>query len=91
MLQLHVTFICQISGEINTDKENVDPTVVQKVVPEQQVSLLKDFYSIAFALRRKELGVQRVGQNVSVPDNDVAKLMHYLSCVCNAIDCSWKN
>lgn len=43
---------------------------------------------MAIVVGRNEVGVKRVGQVVSIPDHDVARLMYYLSCVCNAIDCN---
>ena len=34
-----------------------------------------------------EVGVRYTGVTVQVPDNDVARLMYYLNCVCTAINC----
>ncbi|CAF4968680.1 unnamed protein product [Rotaria sp. Silwood1] len=39
-------------------------------------------------LQRNEFGIKDIGQSVTVPDNDVAKLMYYLNCVCFSIDCN---
>jgi len=37
-------------------------------------------------LGKKEYGVKKTGVSVTVPDNPVAKLMYYLSCICNVIN-----
>ncbi|CAF3657437.1 unnamed protein product [Rotaria sp. Silwood1] len=39
-------------------------------------------------LQRNEFGIKNIGQSTTVPDNDVAKLMYYLNCVCFSIDCN---
>jgi hypothetical protein len=33
-----------------------------------------------------DLNFERIGKRASVPDNDIAKCMYYLKCVCTAID-----
>jgi hypothetical protein len=38
--------------------------------------------------QRNEIEFQRTGRVVTVPNNDVARLMYYLNCVCTAIDCN---
>jgi hypothetical protein len=43
---------------------------------------------MALAFRQNEFGVKRTGQSVTVADNDIAKLMYYLNCVCTTIDCN---
>lgn len=40
---------------------------------------------MAFAFENVRLHVKATGVSVSVPDNPKAKLMYYLSCVCNAL------
>jgi hypothetical protein len=42
---------------------------------------------MALVVGRNEIGVKRIGRVTTVPDNDVARLMYYLTCVCCAIDC----
>jgi len=37
--------------------------------------------------QKNEVELKRSGQTVTVPDNDVARLMYYLNCVCVAIQC----
>lgn len=32
--------------------------------------------------------IKQTGQRVQVPNNDVAKCMYYLSCVCNTVECN---
>ncbi|CAF2896074.1 unnamed protein product [Rotaria sp. Silwood2] len=39
-------------------------------------------------LQRNEIGIKDIGRSVTVPGNDVAKLMYYLNCVCFSIDCN---
>ena len=41
--------------------------------------------SMAF-IRRNQINVREKGFAVSVPDNDVARLMYYFHCVCSAIE-----
>lgn len=36
---------------------------------------------------KHEIGFEESGRSVTVPSNDVAKLMYYLHCVCTVIDC----
>jgi hypothetical protein len=36
--------------------------------------------------QRSNIGVREYGTTVSVPDNDVARCMYYLNCVCAVID-----
>jgi len=43
---------------------------------------------MALLFQRNEIGFERTGQVVTVPNNDVAHLMYYLNCVCVAIDCN---
>ncbi|CAF1556217.1 unnamed protein product [Rotaria sp. Silwood1] len=38
--------------------------------------------------QRNEFEVERTGIRVNVPNNDVARLMYYLNCVCIVIDCN---
>lgn len=38
-------------------------------------------------MRRNQFGFKDVGHAVNVPNNDVAKLMYYFSCVCSAVEC----
>src|SRR5690348_8131370 len=38
-------------------------------------------------LQINEIEIKRTGTKVTVPDNDVARLMYYLKCVCTTIDC----
>ncbi len=38
-------------------------------------------------IQRNQFGFKDVGHKVTVPNNDVAKLMYYFSCVCSAIEC----
>ena len=37
-------------------------------------------------LGKKEYGVKKTGVTCTVPNNHVAKLMYYLSCICNVIN-----
>jgi hypothetical protein len=43
---------------------------------------------MALAFGQHEIGVKRIGQPTTVADNDIAKLMYYLNCVCYTIDCN---
>jgi len=43
---------------------------------------------MALAFQRNEIDIERTGRSVTVPNNDVARLMYYLNCVCNTIDCN---
>jgi hypothetical protein len=43
---------------------------------------------MALAYNRQQIGVTRTTVSVTVPDNDIARLMYYLECVCTAIDCN---
>ena len=43
---------------------------------------------MAVFFQRNEIEFERTGQIVTVPNNDVARLMYYLNCVCVAIDCA---
>ena len=43
---------------------------------------------MAVALGKHELEVKRTGQSTTIADNDTAKLMYYLSCVCSTIECN---
>ena len=42
---------------------------------------------MALVAGRNEYGIKRIGRLTAVPDNDVARLMYYLCCVCTAIEC----
>jgi hypothetical protein len=37
--------------------------------------------------QQSNIGVRETGTTASVPDNDVARCMYYLKCVCSVIDC----
>ncbi|CAF1508059.1 unnamed protein product [Rotaria magnacalcarata] len=39
-------------------------------------------------LQSNQIGVKDIGRSVSIPENDVAKLMYYLNCVCFSVDCN---
>jgi len=41
--------------------------------------------------QRNEVEFERTTHSVTVPNNDVARLMYYLNCVCTAIDCNNDN
>ena len=43
---------------------------------------------MAALVRSNTIEIKRTGVQAEVPDNDVARLMYYLSCVCTAINCS---
>jgi len=43
---------------------------------------------MALAFGQHEIGVKRTTKSVTVADNDIAKLMYYLNCVCTTIDCN---
>lgn len=43
---------------------------------------------MALAFQRNEVSVEVTGQVTTVPNNDVARLMYYLNCVCTVIDCN---
>jgi hypothetical protein len=43
---------------------------------------------MAIVLGRNEIDIKRTGRVVTVADNDVARLMYYLNCVCTSIDCN---
>lgn len=38
-------------------------------------------------VQRNEVGIRHTGVTVQVPNNDVARLMYYLNCVCTAVEC----
>lgn len=38
--------------------------------------------------RTNNFEIEQTGQTTQVPNNDVAKCMYYLSCVCNTIECN---
>ena len=42
---------------------------------------------MAAFIQANEIELTRTSVKVFVPDNDVARLMYYLSCVCEAVDC----
>lgn len=39
-------------------------------------------------IRKNEIDVKEYGNEVTVEENDVAKLMYYLNCVCRTVNCS---
>jgi hypothetical protein len=41
--------------------------------------------------QRSNIGIREYGTTISVPDNDVARCMYYLNCVCAVIDCDDAN
>jgi hypothetical protein len=41
---------------------------------------------MALVVGRNEIGVKRIGHVMTIPDNDIARLMYYLAYVCCAID-----
>ncbi|CAF1241485.1 unnamed protein product [Adineta ricciae] len=43
---------------------------------------------MAVVLHRNEFSLEVDSVSVTVPSNDVARLMYYLNCVCTAIDCN---
>ncbi|CAF1416964.1 unnamed protein product [Adineta ricciae] len=43
---------------------------------------------MAVVLHRNEFSLEENSVSVTVPNNDVARLMYYLNCVCTAIDCN---
>lgn len=43
---------------------------------------------MAVALGKREIEVKRTGQSTTVADNDTARLMYYLNCVCTTIECN---
>jgi hypothetical protein len=43
---------------------------------------------MALAFQRDEISVECTGTVTTVPNNDVARLMYYLNCVCTVIDCN---
>jgi len=43
---------------------------------------------MAAFLQQTEFEIERTGVTASVPNNDVARLMYYMKCVCTAIDCN---
>jgi hypothetical protein len=43
---------------------------------------------MAAFIQTNEIGFKRTSVKVTVPDNDIARLMYYLNCVCTAIDCN---
>jgi hypothetical protein len=42
---------------------------------------------MAVVLQRNEVGIEATGQVTTVPNNDVARLMYYLKCICDAVEC----
>ncbi len=42
---------------------------------------------MALYMRTNNISAERTGVLVSVPNNDVARLMYYMQCVCTAINC----
>ncbi|CAF0998959.1 unnamed protein product [Adineta ricciae] len=38
--------------------------------------------------QKNDYGIRETGVTASVPDNDVARCMYYLKCVCSVIECS---
>lgn len=43
---------------------------------------------MALSFGRQEIGIKKTGESTTVPDNDIARLMYYLKCVCTTIDCN---
>jgi hypothetical protein len=43
---------------------------------------------MAAFLQQTDFEIERTGVTASVPNNDVARLMYYMKCVCTAIDCN---
>ena len=43
---------------------------------------------MALVFQRNEIEIERIGKAVTIPNNDVARLMYYLHCVCTSIDCN---
>jgi hypothetical protein len=43
---------------------------------------------MAAYLQSNEIEIERTGVSVNVANNDVARLMYYLNCVCTSIDCN---
>jgi hypothetical protein len=43
------------------------------------------------SVQRTDVGFRQVGTFASVPDNDIARCMYYLKCVCSVIDCGNEN
>jgi hypothetical protein len=43
---------------------------------------------MALVFQRNEISLECTSSSVTVPNNDVARLMYYLNCVCTAIDCN---
>ncbi|UJR28581.1 hypothetical protein I4U23_009814 [Adineta vaga] len=41
--------------------------------------------------QQSNYGIRETGTTASVPDNDVARCMYYLKCVCSVIDCNDAN
>jgi hypothetical protein len=41
--------------------------------------------------QRQNFDLRETGVSVSIPNNDIAKCMYYLQCVCNVIDCEDAN
>ena len=38
--------------------------------------------------RQNNISIRETGTTASVPNNDVARCMYYLKCVCSVIDCN---
>jgi len=51
-------------------------------------SFLSILNKMAVVFQRNEFSVECTSTSVTVPNNDVARLMYYLNCVCAAIDCN---
>lgn len=43
---------------------------------------------MALAFGKDQIEVKKTGQRITVADNDIAKLMYYLQCVCTTIECN---
>jgi hypothetical protein len=43
---------------------------------------------MALAYRQNQIGVKRTTESATIPDNDIAKLMYYMNCVCRTIKCN---
>ncbi|CAF1435211.1 unnamed protein product [Rotaria magnacalcarata] len=43
---------------------------------------------MSFVLERRQTEIKRTTVTATIPENNVARLMYYLNCVCTAIDCN---
>jgi hypothetical protein len=51
-------------------------------------SNLNDRAATMSILRRNQVEVKQTGSVTDVPNNDIARCMYYLSCVCNTVECN---